>query len=1052
MKRKLSRKVKEIPKEDLEDNRTMAALQLGHVEHDHERRRKTRQRSTICTNAEGELDNPEDEDEARVMTLRNPKPSYDSRRRNKIEADTQVFNLEPKKDSEMLSQLKDDILFSQVESLQDGQVDVGWDCNSPSAVRNLKKFSKTTGSDITDIVMKLGIQLDPDELPSCTPPLLGMWFGVNNSTLHVPPGNIHRKKKRGRARVQDSLMSKEFCEKLTFAMKSVKDSEGEGEDKMNGSAEIQHNSTYIHNVPDCSRDLFEISVLPNNSSTPVVMKTKGRPNTSGNGHCMERSEAFPMSLSSPVKMKTKGRPCTPGNMSLSSPVGMKIKSRPCTPGNMSLSSPVGMKTKSRPCTPGNMSLSSPAGMKTNSRLCTPGNMNWVERSEALEESWSDDDFFQDNSFILKATQCSSDVMSPLATGCKRRTSFEITTQPDPKTSKYSPQARNIREPAHCAEIDVKNKKEHRFSSFEPVAIPTTSVWSNNVKMSPTVFSSFTKPSSATVIRTDICSSSNTVVSSCGRSPGFHSQKTKPLSNQLLSSSSSSYSKDSSKVHFSNNRTVTVTNVPPVLNTSSFPVAFSGVGKSSAFITSNCIQPRAVVSIPKKSGSGKPPVGRPTNQNSWVTSNQNASNCLTKANPNSFNCRVATNPNSCRSVTASTQKVLSPMDVSVLPTSQSQSNSRFRFKKYNSFDSLDNKSKENVLKMPSSNCDDKCVIRKTSTGMRRTNSFDGVSYSTKAQTDHSNSVSSVQRENSDRFPSSLHLQTLTSTSSSTMEKTKPTKPLPLHSNCKSEFPNTVVPDTKSNVFDTSLPDELLINLSEPDDLLDSQEILDIHMPATTDFLGKDSLSSEKKWNKSGFTAAETSGGAGCGGAVFGDAVIQSKKNSICDQSKCFQNSNSFNDRNVDKDNGNSSEKSCISGPNFVNEPIARKNPACPPSFKSHGVRNSVSRAVTCAPLVINGALLKTNCVQEQSVCARPDLLQLQALENGSEDLFLNDEEDLSEPQILQLLDSMESQAAELLITQNQSSPEEILNTQNRCSSEEIRRKKEAALQRRAKFVV
>lgn len=628
-----------------------------------------------------------------------------------------------------------------------------------------------------------------------------------------------------------------------------------------------------------------------------------------------------------------------------------------------------MKTKSRIGTgkPGNVA----------SKPITPGNVTCGDKNEALDESWSDDDFFQDNSFILKATQCPSVVMSPLATGCKRRTSFEISSQPDPKTSKYSPRSKSN---TSSSEKEIRQT----CSRLEPVTISTASVVSTSINMSSATRSVFTKPSSSTVLCTDKMSNSNkTPESSSHReSSGFKNRASKAMSScPLLISSKMEYGSTTKTTCSS---TSVIKSSTHLLDTSSHRTCVSSsmlntqANKFSGTLTSSCVQTSSVTFGSQK--LGKPPLGRQTvsikpplanQKNSCVTTNHNPSRS-TEANQYSASSFRMTNVNSCRSGTVPTNKSLSPMNasVSVLPSSQSPNNGQFRFKKYNSFDSSNNRSNPNIRKGSSANYANNNVISKT--GMRRTNSFDGSSYVAKSQT---------------VAVTSIHKDRLVTGGLSTVKKPEPTKPLLEKSTgrCSTEFSNPGVSDVKSNVFDTSLPDELLINLSEPDELLDSQEILDIGMAVTSDFSEKfKSSSSKKNLNATSPRTLETVVNGRVltenSTTVLRDSFNQNKKNSSCDQSKSMLTSNSFCSEhmkdNYDNRNGSASQNSSGNGIGTKHVVSGQTPSQSRYSFKKPGGYSSVSQTIPSVPGVQNGIAPKTNSRQDKLVVSPLEQLQLQ----------------------------------------------------------------------------
>ncbi|XP_045187407.2 uncharacterized protein LOC123545160 isoform X2 [Mercenaria mercenaria] len=289
---------------------------------------------------------------------------------------------------------RDDVLCSQHF---DSQMVVGWDCNSPDTLRGIKRISGPDHDDVSDLVMRLIGQETDDEVftKHSTPPLLGVWKEDSEDKLLDDKTVVAQRLRRNRGRQRrksgkESAVSKELLSKLSLALDKCAEVD-EGEEKRDGDDELflleEEESTKQHN---CSDDLF------NSESNDVEVKTT----RSSSRHLEQKNTK--------VEIKNKSEEdrnsCARSNNSSSKSKDQALDSKTCE----------------------------------NAESCDTIDNQTDKKTEDAEEDWSDDELFEEDSFIVKATQVSTEVkkfVSPVF-GMKRKSSVEGGL-PKSKCSRYS---------------------------------------------------------------------------------------------------------------------------------------------------------------------------------------------------------------------------------------------------------------------------------------------------------------------------------------------------------------------------------------------------------------------------------------------------------------------------------------------------------------------------------------------------------------------------------------------------------------------------------------
>ncbi|XP_064602404.1 uncharacterized protein LOC135468209 isoform X2 [Liolophura sinensis] len=138
------------------------------------------------------------------------------------EKETEELAVTPRQELAKMGLCKEDLFMCSQPA--DSQIDVRWDCNSPEALLQFKRYrGQFLRSEVADIVKKLADETEDG--PSTTEPLLGLWMSSKDDTGQTKPfkNNIQRRSdRRRRIRKHPSLASDqcadELLEKLTMAL------------------------------------------------------------------------------------------------------------------------------------------------------------------------------------------------------------------------------------------------------------------------------------------------------------------------------------------------------------------------------------------------------------------------------------------------------------------------------------------------------------------------------------------------------------------------------------------------------------------------------------------------------------------------------------------------------------------------------------------------------------------------------------------------------------------------------------------------------------------
>ncbi|KAL4237424.1 hypothetical protein ACF0H5_002141 [Mactra antiquata] len=276
---------------------------------------------------------------------------------------------------------RDDLLCSQHF---DSQVVVGWDCQSPDTLREIKRFSGSEKTDeVSDLLSKLiEGESDIEELPKInTPPLLGVWRENKITKLQDNDTGIHnRLRKRGHVRKKkESDVSRDLLKNLTRAL-----------DKCSEDADLEEKDEKLDDNIDTRGDTC-LSVL--SESSAVIAKSSVSTVTSAITDKIDESSSNKLNNFGVVEVSR-------------------------------------------------------------------------QEVDIPDETWSDDDLFDEDSFIVKATQIPVNnnvkFVSPVL-GNKRKSSCD-NIAPKCKTSRYSFQLGNDNDdtrtkPIHNNAFDLDSKKK-----------------------------------------------------------------------------------------------------------------------------------------------------------------------------------------------------------------------------------------------------------------------------------------------------------------------------------------------------------------------------------------------------------------------------------------------------------------------------------------------------------------------------------------------------------------------------------------------------------------
>ncbi|XP_069116041.1 micronuclear linker histone polyprotein-like isoform X2 [Argopecten irradians] len=240
---------------------------------------------------------------------------------------------------------------------------------------------------------------------------------------------------------------------------------------------------------------------------------------------------------------------------------------------------------------------------------------------------------------------------------------------------------------------------------------------------------------------------------------------------------------------------------------------------------------------------------------------------------------------------------------------------------------------------------------------------------------------------------------------------------------------------SGMFDTSLSDDLLCQLAEPDEILDSHASQKTNNIVKSQSVGTLSLVGKPIQGTSTSTCVSVS----CDKTKSSVVLPTRSKQSLTTGSTNTQTNSIVNQTGTGSCNipGNSANsvmgQSQVSSSQRNKFKFKSKSPAC---------GTDVQKPMSIVPSKMHGKLSSSvSAPNIGKLTAAPLTKTSGPLVDNSEDLFSSDDDELSEDQILALLETVEKEASQMPVApQSQHCPKTL---PNKCSMNEIEQKKHAA---------
>ncbi|XP_052770254.1 mucin-5AC-like isoform X2 [Mya arenaria] len=833
---------------------------------------------------------------------------------------------------------RDEIVFSQNF---DSQAVVGWDCNSPLNVGRVHRGGD--GQDVSDL-LKLIADEDEGSLPQGnTPPLLGAWKvgaskedGTTEDNNNEVSGRLLRKGRTRKKSGKDSSVSRDLFEKLSLALEHCAEADNELEDVTEDAETEPINDNRV--VLNVSGDLFDTTKVEKPSVGNAPVKTENH-----------WANKVPVRVSPRLQKK----------------IEVKTGTNVISPIDANFENVVQGASK----------------ISTDVLNCAQTDVN--------EDDWSDDELFEEDSFIIKATQIPGEEKnfnSPVF-GIKRKSS-NATDLPKSKISRFTFKLDSHNTKTSTTVRSTSSNYTNIQSKPKPLPLSTTSsVPSHPIGLTKSTYvQQYARPGS-----------SNTVTSTRSSLPHAIIR----VNDSVLASPRTAqnfYPKPAGQSNLNHSRTVRNLNS-------------SVVGPSSQMSSSNSSRTFASKQIiPNQSSSGamSSNVYNSTklSQNSPSSCSLNRSNSFKKHNSFSGpgNAGPATQSTRKRSISGSDEKFQVQQTVSTASAIQPSArpgNSCNTISKTGAYSVTNNQNNANRL----------------SSGTQNPQSFQhgiwGQKVVTSVQKLPSRMVAAQSASKSFATKvSSVRTSSVVSTSSVSVLTT------PVLAKVRA-VGKTV--NSMNSSFDTSLSDDLLFQLAEPDDLLDTQMEQDLTFTRvqTTPVV---SVKMSAVTSSSLFAASTCSLSTVSSKHVISSTEVSHKPKTV--QSSIVPKASCLNAKAlcsyIPKQTSTFQSKASV---NSSTKPIAQtRHFRFKESQKSTGC--NISKLTAPLPASSNrDAFAKPPPASSvQSVVAKPDPMVA-----FSEDLFGDDDmlgdDGLTEPEIMAMLDEVEFQATQQL-SQKRTSTESV----------------------------
>ncbi|XP_052273598.1 serine-rich adhesin for platelets-like isoform X2 [Dreissena polymorpha] len=378
---------------------------------------------------------------------------------------------------------RDELIFSQHF---DSQALVGWDCNSPDVLRRISK--ETDGSDVTDLLKLIG---NDDECvdearPSnrSTPPLLGVWREggggePNNNNSSNIPSRQHRKGRFRKRSGKDSAVSRDLFEKLSLELEKCTEVTHETEEvaeknqeegmqpgantssDLFDSAKSEHTKTL---TADITGPVLAINKACTNEKQPTRISPRllrKKESLQSLGDLSEAYNSVEKSIAVGGLNDVSKGVLNKQNVNVGSKVGSKESSLDAT-------KVVAMCSELNDAVVGRKGSSKELSFDATKVAATCSELN-----DALgvhsDEDWSDDDLFEEDSFIIKATQLPARDRTPTVFRLKRKSS-NAGEVPKSKVSRYSFQLEDKK-----AAASSTNLSSNRFTALQSMTKTASAV-------------------------------------------------------------------------------------------------------------------------------------------------------------------------------------------------------------------------------------------------------------------------------------------------------------------------------------------------------------------------------------------------------------------------------------------------------------------------------------------------------------------------------------------------------------------------------------------------